>query len=55
MFEILTRLGFALVLSIGLALMFAWGWDHSDSPSAQGAPMASSTLVEGGTAADAVH
>ncbi len=55
MFEILTRLGFALVLSIGLALMFAWGWDHSDSPAAQGAPMASSTLVEGVTAADALH
>lgn len=28
--EILVRLGFALLLSLGLALLFAWGWDRSD-------------------------
>jgi hypothetical protein len=33
--EILVRLGLALLLSLCLALVFAWGWDRSDTlPSA---------------------
>ncbi len=27
----LVRLGFALLLSLCLALVFAWGWDRSDT------------------------
>lgn len=42
MIEILTRLGFALLLSVGLALLLAWGWDQSDGSPAQAVPMASS-------------
>jgi hypothetical protein len=30
--EMLVRLGFALLLSLCLALVFAWGWDRSDTP-----------------------
>jgi hypothetical protein len=26
----LVRLGLALVLSLGLAVLLAWGWDNSD-------------------------
>lgn len=29
--EILVRLGFALLLSLCLAVLFAWGWDRSDA------------------------
>jgi hypothetical protein len=29
--EILVRLGAALVLSLCLAVLFAWGWDRSDA------------------------
>ena len=29
--EILVRLGFALLLSLCLAVLFAWGWDRSDT------------------------
>jgi len=28
--EIFARLGFALLLSLSLALLMAWGWHHSD-------------------------
>lgn len=49
MIEILTRLGFALLLSVGLALLLAWGWDQSDGAPAQ--PMASSAV----SADDAVN
>jgi hypothetical protein len=28
--EICTRLGLALVLSVALAVLLAWGWDSSD-------------------------
>jgi len=28
--EICTRLGLALVLSVTLAVLLAWGWDSSD-------------------------
>lgn len=38
MFEILTRLGAALLLSFCLALLLAWGWDQSDEASAAQAP-----------------
>ncbi len=31
MVEILVRLGFALLLSLCLAVLFAWGWDRSDT------------------------
>ncbi|MDD3784222.1 MAG: hypothetical protein WCZ20_05645 [Hydrogenophaga sp.] len=44
MIEILTRLGFALLLSVGLALLLAWGWDHSDGAPAQPLPVAGSTI-----------
>lgn len=30
MIEICTRLGLALVLSVTLAVLLAWGWDSSD-------------------------
>lgn len=30
MIEILTRLGLALTLSLFIALLLAWGWDHSE-------------------------
>lgn len=30
--EILTRLGFAVLLSVLLAVLLAWGWDQSDAP-----------------------
>ena len=33
--EILFRLGFSLLLSIGLALLLAWGWSQSDQQHAQ--------------------
>lgn len=32
--EILTRLGFAVLLSVLLAVLLAWGWDRSDTLSA---------------------
>jgi hypothetical protein len=28
--EIFTRLGLALVLSLGLAVLMAWGWDSTE-------------------------
>ncbi|HEX5737818.1 MAG TPA: hypothetical protein VFY22_04860 [Hydrogenophaga sp.] len=31
MIEICTRLGLALVLSVTLAVLLAWGWDNSDT------------------------
>jgi hypothetical protein len=33
--EMLFRLGVALVLSLSLALLLAWGWDSSDTLTAQ--------------------
>lgn len=33
MIEILTRLGLALTLSLFIALLLAWGWDHSEHAS----------------------
>lgn len=30
--EILVRLGFAVLLSLFLAVLLAWGWDRSDAP-----------------------
>ena len=36
----LVRLGLALVLSLGLAVLLAWGWDRSDSlPAAAHIPL----------------
>ena len=32
--EMLYRLGFALLLSVGLALLLAWGWSSSDDRTA---------------------
>lgn len=32
--EMLFRLGFALLLSVGLALLLAWGWSSSDERTA---------------------
>jgi len=37
--EILTRLGIALVLSVTLAVLLAWGWDASDHQNATAAQM----------------
>ncbi|MBT9553043.1 MAG: hypothetical protein IV088_19520 [Hydrogenophaga sp.] len=31
MIEMLFRLGVALLLSLSLALLLAWGWDRSDA------------------------
>ncbi|UJW79973.1 hypothetical protein [Hydrogenophaga sp. SL48] len=31
MIEMLFRLGVALLLSLSLALLLAWGWDRSDT------------------------
>lgn len=31
MVEMMLRLGLALVLSLGLAVLLAWGWDRSDT------------------------
>jgi len=36
--EMLFRLGFALLLSLGIALLLAWGWSRSDDLSS---PLAS--------------
>ncbi len=33
--EMLFRLGIALLLSVSLALLLAWGWDRSDTLTAQ--------------------
>lgn len=44
--EILSRLGFALLLSVGLALLLAWGWDHSDPPAVPVAATADNAQVE---------
>ena len=33
MIEMFVRLGLALTLSLGLAVLLAWGWDRSDPPS----------------------
>ena len=30
MIEVFVRLGLALLLSLGLAVLLAWGWDSSD-------------------------
>lgn len=30
MIEIFLRLGLALIVSLGLAVLLAWGWDSSD-------------------------
>lgn len=38
MVEILVRLGFALLLSLCLAVLLAWGWDTSDPLPGEGAP-----------------
>ncbi|MBL8388929.1 MAG: hypothetical protein JNK17_12010 [Hydrogenophaga sp.] len=35
MIEVLFRLGFALLLSVTLALLLAWGWFSSDERTAQ--------------------
>ena len=35
MIEMLFRLGVALVLSLSLALLLAWGWDSSDAVTGQ--------------------
>ena len=35
MIEMLFRLGVALVLSLSLALLLAWGWDSSDAATGQ--------------------
>lgn len=45
MVEILVRLGFALLLSLCLAVLFAWGWDRSDHtlPGADNARLLSAT------------
>ncbi|MEZ5646384.1 MAG: hypothetical protein R3E94_11215 [Burkholderiaceae bacterium] len=32
MIEMFVRLGLALTLSLGLAVLLAWGWDRSDPP-----------------------
>lgn len=42
--EILVRLGFALLLSLCLAVLFAWGWDRSDTlPGSDSARLLSAT------------
>ncbi len=42
MVEILVRLGFALLLSLCLAVLLAWGWDTSDpSPATASSPLLS--------------
>ena len=42
--EILVRLGCALLLSLCLAVLFAWGWDRSDTlPGADNARLLSAT------------
>ncbi|MDO8905689.1 hypothetical protein [Hydrogenophaga sp.] len=41
MIEICTRLGLALVLSLTLAVLLAWGWDSSDP-----LPIESDRMVE---------
>lgn len=42
--EILVRLGFALLLSLCLAVLFAWGWDRSDTlPGGDNARLLSAT------------
>lgn len=46
MVEILVRLGFALLLSLSLAVLFAWGWDRSDAlPGTDEARLLSATSV----------
>ena len=41
--EMLVRLGLALFLSLGLAVLLAWGWDSSDDrPSPTHRPLAAS-------------
>jgi hypothetical protein len=44
--EACTRLGLALFLSIGLALLLAWGWDNSDP-----LPLEANQVVENSSAA----
>lgn len=42
----LVRLGLALVLSLGLAVLLAWGWDSSDDrPTPAHTPLISSDSV----------
>lgn len=41
----LFRLGFALLLSVGLALLLAWGWSSSDDRTAATHDAASSPSV----------
>jgi hypothetical protein len=46
--EMLFRLGVALLLSLSLALLLAWGWDRSDTLTAQ-QPAAASDLASQAT------
>ena len=52
MIEILTRLGMALLLSLGLAALMAWGWSQNDAAAtaAQEELSASAVLVSEPTA-----
>jgi len=47
--EMFVRLGLALTLSLGLAVLLAWGWDRSDPPRSE-APrlveVSSNTVVQ---------
>ncbi|MDO9251555.1 hypothetical protein [Hydrogenophaga sp.] len=46
MIEMLVRLGLALFLSLGLAVLLAWGWDSSDPlPTTAGIPLDASASV----------
>lgn len=44
--EMLFRLGIALLLSLSLALLLAWGWDSSDTLTAQQPATASDPITQ---------
>lgn len=49
--ELLTRLGGALLLSLSLALLMAWGWSQTDAASTEAQETLNASVTLDGTAA----
>jgi hypothetical protein len=47
--EVFVRLGLALLLSMGLAVLLAWGWDSSDRAAAVSQEMVSAAPAQDAT------
>lgn len=49
--EVFIRLGLALLLSMGMALLMAWGWDSSDRAASGTQELVSAASTQDATAA----